>query len=291
MLKHRLELIAKGLLGERLLNRLALAKFKASHSQDLEFLKPNSALFNIKKGKKCFIIGNGPSLKSTNLDLISDEDIFTCNLFAQSESFLSLNPTAHFIMDSRFFTNDQFGDRSPLQDVFNCCAAKSVPYLFVNLKVKPYLDRYKIDKNSIYFIAQSPEATLNKHLSLRDCIPSFPTVIHTAICVAWYMGYQTIYLIGCDCTGFVTYADVYEAKSVSGNYGFEFDISSNELIKKNMTSSPIQQELRWYAQIFDDYDRLARFCQTTNRQLINLTNGGVLNSVPRANYYEVLKQK
>lgn len=291
MFKHRLELIAKGLLGERVVKKIALFRFKASHSQNIRLLQSNSELFNIKQGKRCFILGNGPSLKLTDLSLIANEDVFTCNLFAQSKDFLSLNPIAHFIMDRRFFANDQLGDHGPLQSVFDRCSAKSIPFFFVNLEAEPFLSKYKINKSSIHYIGQHSSVFLDRHLTLCDYIPSFPTVIHTAICVAWYMGYQTIYLIGCDCTGFTTYANVYKAKSVSDNYGFELDNSSNEIIQKNMTSSPIQQELRWYAQIFDDYELLYRFCQTTNRQLINLTKGGVLNNIPRANYYKTLMQE
>lgn len=281
--------IAKAVLGDKTIKKIALKKIRHFNKDILSLLEPNKSLSNVAYRNRCFIIGNGPSISNMDLSYLANESVFTCNYFAQSDQFLSLNPLAHFIMDTRFFLNENPDTSSPLQKTFNRCSEKKVKYLFLNSEVASRISTYSIDKSiAIHFIAQNPNASLENEINLCDYIPSFPTVIHSAIYTALYMGYKEIYLLGCDCTGFVSYASAHESKPVSSNYGFKIDNASEKIINKNMTSDPIQQELRWYAQIFDDYEALNKACLANNKVLINLTKGGVLNSIPRKSYEEVI---
>lgn len=291
MFLTRLELLTEALFGKHLINNVALIKARAINHKHLAILKNNGKLKNLFLNDRCFIVGNGPSLENTDLHFLASEKVFTCNYFALSKQFHEIHPLAHFIMDSRFFMNDSTESLSPLQKTFSACSNNRVKYLFLNFETSDALKSYTVDKSiNIHFIAQNPNSTLEHPINLCSYIPSFPTVIHAAICTALYMGFNEIYLIGCDCTGFVSYAKAYEKKPVAFNYGFDIDRESEKVINKNMTSNPIQEELRWYAQIFDDYEKLDAYCKENNSSLVNLTKGGVLTSIPHKNYDTMLKQ-
>jgi uncharacterized Rossmann fold enzyme len=65
-------------------------KFKSSHS-----------------GKRCFILGNGPSLKTDNLKCLEDEFVFTVNQIARHPDFKYIKPNYHFWADPLFFNIDK----------------------------------------------------------------------------------------------------------------------------------------------------------------------------------------
>lgn len=290
MIKQRIGKIAEGILGEKAFTKLLLLNFKRNLEVPFNIVQNNAELHNLYRGQRCFIIGNGPSLKTQDLNLLANEHVFTCNYFPQSNQFDGLKPLGHFFMDDRFFVNEKDLDVKPVNTVLRACHNAHMPYLFLDSSIKKYEKDYAFpDLFETHYIIQSPYASLNQALNLASIIPQFSTVVHTAICVAWYMGFKYIYLLGCDCTGFVSYAKAYEVDcSLENSYGFAINKESNYVIQKNMTSAPIEDELRWYACIFDNYKKLHDFCKQTNRELINLTNGGVLGYLPRAQYEDVI---
>ena len=62
---------------------VSIREFKDKSKQRVycnsEFSQRIEKLKNINQGKRCFIIGNGPSLKIEDLNALVDEDCFACN--------------------------------------------------------------------------------------------------------------------------------------------------------------------------------------------------------------------
>lgn len=284
----RVKTIARGILGESIYKDIALQIDKRKQP-NYEELKKNIALKDILSGRRCFILGNGPSLNQANLHLLKNEIVFTCNYFPQSDMFSSVYPLAHFISDSGFFINESSLNEKPLKKVFHSCQKQGVTHLFFNSIAKPYVSKYNLDNEfKIHYLAQSPNKDLNKMIDLCGFIPAFSTVIQSAICAAIYMGISEIYLLGCDCTGFVSYEKVHKQQSLESSYGFGIDQNSSLVLSKNMTSLPIEMELRNYAHIFDGYKQIADYCKKNNIRIFNLSKETVLEYIPRLNYLDVI---
>ena len=66
-------------------------------------LAKNQELKNLHAGERCFVLGNGPSLRQVDLSLLSNEFIFTVNNFSFVEGFEKARTNAHLWMDLSFF--------------------------------------------------------------------------------------------------------------------------------------------------------------------------------------------
>ena len=71
--------------------------------KDLRFeMSRNKTLKNAYKGKRCFIVGNGPSLKHYDLSKLTNEHVFTVNNMMMTDHFKILNPNFHLFFDPNF---------------------------------------------------------------------------------------------------------------------------------------------------------------------------------------------
>ena len=105
------------------------------------------------------------------------------------------------------------------------------------------------------------------------------------------MGFSEIYLLGCDCTGFLTLANAYDPKSAECQYAYEMTDNERKRLRRNNIKCTIQRELRWYANIFDEYEKLYQYCKKNNVGLFNATDGGVLTTIPRVDYPSLFRNK
>ena len=79
-------------------------KYVLNNKDDYELLQQNKRFEKSHKGKRCFILGNGPSLKEVDFSLLGEEVVFTVNQLARNEKFDLLKSNYHFWADPSFFT-------------------------------------------------------------------------------------------------------------------------------------------------------------------------------------------
>ena len=143
-------------------------------------------IHNSKVGKRCFIIGNGPSLKASDLDKIVDEDCFAANCIFLIFPQTPWRPTYYTIGDRYAkITSEQ------LEDV----GADTI-----------FLGDYFCRFNDVW---ANNAVCLHQHIQLSDknCkvspdiskyVTNCATVSFLSMQVAAYMGYSEIYLLGFD---------------------------------------------------------------------------------------------
>ena len=265
-------------------------KYKTYSAEKYELLKLNQKLKDAYKGKRCFIIGNGPSVNKCDLSLLKNEYTFTVNQFPRNNQYENLNPNFHMWADERFFDIDKNRKEDmELIDVMkkvNTTSAK--PLVFYKVAAKKIIKEFNLDHeiDIAYFddLAIIGGCKKIKDIDFTKPVPRFSTVCHYLICLAVYMGFSEIYILGCDCTGFVTLANTYDESA--GNYQYAYEMTENEKkrLKRNNMKCSIQNELKWYANIFDEYEHLFEYCERHNVKLYNATVGGVLSSIPRVKF-------
>ncbi len=169
---------------ERAIRRYSALRGKPLNKNDRE-------LFNIKgrhKGKRCFIIGNGPSLKIKDLQTLWDKNEIS---FAFNKIFLAFDdtafrPTYYVVEDPLVIKNTKINLEK--LDSF----PKFFPYIFQNnLKNVPNSLFYYLNWNEFY--PELPAFTCNPFDFHWGA-----TVVYTALQLAIYMGCNPIYLIGVD---------------------------------------------------------------------------------------------
>ena len=148
---------------------------------------------NLHKGKRCFIIGNGPSLKPEDLDLLNNEITFGTNRIYGIYGKTKWRPTYYCIQDFmlindlisdiivktkeskiRFFPINNYRKHYKILN-----RQKNIKYFYLNIKgFNPQLPRFSEDISKEVFEGQ--------------------TITYTALQIAIYMGFKEIYLLGID---------------------------------------------------------------------------------------------
>lgn len=137
---------------------------------------------NIHQGESCVIIGNGPSLKTMDLDWLRDKYTFGLNRIYLMFPELGFS-TTYYISVNRL--------------VIEQCAAD-----IVDLPMPKFLGWYWRDflKNapSINYVRYIKDGTLDFSKDPGHRIWEGATVTYVAMQLAYYMGFQKVYLIGVD---------------------------------------------------------------------------------------------
>lgn len=258
-------------------------------------LENNKEFKNIWNGKDCFVVGNGPSLKRQNLNLLSNKNVITVNLITKSESFKYMNPQFHFWNDERFFYED-VADNTFLKSMQDINTETNHPYVFCPLSSVDFIKRHKMDKilNVRYFYPYYYfNEGFNKEIDFCKVVPCFETVVQEAIIFAIYAGAKRIYLIGCDCTGAVSYISVQKAKhEESDQLEYAYETTENEKQRMKRMMGHLSNEVFFNGQkeMFSAYRRLFQYCSKRKIEIYNCTSGGILEELPRMKYEDAINK-
>lgn len=170
-------------------SRNMLIRNKFVKSQDSRFIRQFKGKY---EGKRCFIIGNGPSLTGEDLELIKGEISFACNRIYNIFDKTSWRPDFWMCVDAEC-----------LQDEIENIKKLRGPVKFVRSMGKNY---YFQEKDQIHKIIMYDKFVLDisKHMKKNistECHKYF-SVSYTVTCLeiefAIYMGFKEIYLLGVD---------------------------------------------------------------------------------------------
>ena len=253
-----------------------------------KFLRKNIEYKDKYKGKRCFIIGNGPSLKKHDLTLLKDEFVLTVNSMTITKEFDLITPDFHVMVDStRFNVNNEIMHKNIL-DLAN---KKDSPICVFPLRFKDYIEKYNIDKkvNIIYVYANSKVRQINR-INLTGRVPPYQNVLNIALYSAIYLGFSKIYLIGYDMTGFISVYD--ENNNIS--YGGHFYEDDNKREKKYMEKLHRERTneflLSAYASVFKLLRLTKEYALKHGVEIYNAGKGGALDVFPKIKYEDLFDE-
>jgi hypothetical protein len=215
-------------------------------------------------GQRCFIIGNGPSLRAEDLEklLLNNEISFASNNINKIFSKTSWRPTYYSVMDEWY-----------QRKIINVMSETPAQIKF--FRKKSYLWTRKVHGNCIYLDAKGGRKYLNHPLfsdNILKQIYAVATVTYFLIQIAVYMGFIEIYLIGTD----NIYAKIQNRDgSVQKNEGINSYFYDN-INKQNVIGYP------WEANIV--YETAKQYADTHGIKIINATRGGQLEIFSRIDF-------
>ena len=163
--------------------------FKAKHWHLFPAGRYIASLKNIHKGKRCFIIGNGPSLTVADLNKIADNGEITFGFNRIYKIFPETNwrPTYYFSQDYKLL----YGSIKEVNEL-------SLPNKFIPIEL--HWHEHLNSKGVKYFhmINQHEGAKYAFSDDVSKYVVASNTVTYTAIQFAVYMGITDIYMIGID---------------------------------------------------------------------------------------------
>lgn len=253
--------------------------------------EPNSQYRNIHRGKRCFVLGNGPSLKNIDFSLLANEYTFTVNQLARRDDFPKLHTNYHVIQDESLFAlkSDRPEDLEIVDVLRRTTAGGAV--LFLKTSARDMVERFHLDQEmTIRYFMQSYDDWLSPDFDydFTKVQPQTWTVVQTAITLAVYMGFSEIILLGCDCTNILDLLETHDGKTELKRYAYKVTDNEKKRQARAFAERNVPRELRRYADMIEDYDRLRQYCERRHVRLLNATDPTVLQCVTRVNLDDVL---
>ena len=231
-------------------------------------------------GKRCFIVGNGPSIKKLDLSKLSNEYVFITNWFVINESYRKLKKAYHCMSDPHLWN---YGEGLHKKLINMIVSNKNVKMFYEDTSQRSILSQSTIDHNDVCFIKVDYSNTVINQKFCDNILYKtnwgHTVIIDICIPTAYYMGFTDIYIIGVD----LDYK-LNEDKNFSKS--FFYDISEIpktdlEYIKKQRDNNQAQEK---YNEWIAAFSYLNNYFNINNRKLYNATSGGKLDVLDRVDY-------
>lgn len=213
---------------------------------------------DLHKGKRAFIIGNGPSLKNTSPLRLNDEITFACNSIFYYEGF----KPSYYVVEDYLVAQDRMQEirMLPWEKIFPCTL-------------------YYINQGT--FLPALPSSWPG-HFSkdISKWIEVNFTVTYTMMQIAYYMGCNPVYIIGIDHNYSV---DTANQCIQEGNL-----LTSVKDDPNHFDSRYFGKGKRWHTPRVDRmeaaYHIAKKAYEDDGRKIFNATAGGKLEVFPRVNF-------
>ncbi len=232
--------------------------YKRPHFIRSEIIPDKEKWVNLKnkfEGKRCFVIGTAPSVKSLDLSFLNDEYTFTCNKGYELKKIGLEHSNFYCVADRSFY--GEFGDSIDLN---------FADYYFISNKIP-----WKLNVNNLY-VYETSGASMSDGFFQTDMTKPAAcggTVVSKMFQIAFYMGFKEIYLLGID----MDYA----------NNAYFYNPTQNELKR-----TPDNYSL--FVQMKTIYNA-TKFLDNQGVKVFNASPAGIVDCVPRVIYSELFANK
>ena len=158
--------------------------------------------YKIHNNESCYIFGDGVSIKEVDLTLFSNKVSISTNNFILHKDLKSLN-NPYCVINAPFLFSPFFGYPKESKTHLNNMAKvyktlineNSQTNYFINLSNYPFIR----NKNIFYTFNNIPDDRLTNNF-IGNRIDTSSGVLRHSIMMAIYLGFDHIYLVGCDYT-------------------------------------------------------------------------------------------
>ncbi len=241
-------------------------------------------LKNKHKGQRCFVVGNGPSLKAQDLDLLKDEICFGANRIYEIYKDTAWRATYYCVQDNDMAV-EMASNASRAIDNSACTFIRALTY-------KRVKELYKRCKEKMAFVPiytqLFPILAEVKDIKFSDNAKRYifdgSTVTYMSMQLAAYMGFSEIYLLGVD-------ASFPRVLDVNNNVVSEDLSQQMHFYEKNgeqngqIHSGTLEVQLAAY-QAAKEFG-----CKHGTFKIFNATRGGKLEIFERVHLEDILEKK
>jgi lipopolysaccharide biosynthesis glycosyltransferase len=226
----------------------------------------------------CFLVGNGPSIANTDLDVLADFEKICFNWFVLHEGFDEVRPE-HLVLASHMFFGgwNTLNPRFPDGYLEKLLAKKHRPVIWTSFYFKPLFEELGLDKEfeCNYLLFEKPFKKFVDRLGraamdLQGYLTDGRTgVISFGVPIARHLGFQRIALVGCDSS--------YNRPETNTNYFYA----------SALHTSPSTQESSLTATWTDSgpgqfiYSVVREQLEAEGREFLDATVNGALQTVPK----------
>ena len=266
--------------------------------RDRNILKKNMELKNKYSGRRCFLIGSGPSIANLDLSRLNREYTFVVNEFDKNKQYQLLAPKFHIIIETNYFTKgapEYWLNRFKEKD-------NEIPTnttLLIGIGAKKIIEKFNLFKHHNFYYIGTRGIFSDKipfNINLDHYIPSPKNSILMCMMAAVWMGFDEIYLLGCEHSFLAQ--PLGPNKSLGYSHGYEDETSKlkkidNETLKKYITTKEMnftyEMNMASTLQLFRSYRLFyAKALKThPNLKIFNATPNSFLDVFPMINFSDI----
>lgn len=233
-------------------------------------------IHNKYMGNRCFIIGNGPSLNKMDLSKINNEYTFAVNGIFYKTDEMGFRPFFYVVEDKHVINDNlqKINDYKPRDGGIKILASRD-RFKFLNSKGKTYFlnfNRGFYEEQSLYFEVPRFSVDASRNVYCGQSV----TIVNLQL--AYYFGFETVYLIGMD---------------------FSYSVPKTTIVKENTFESTeddvnhfhpnyFGKGKKWHDPKLNNVIKSYKLCklmyELDNRKIVNATIGGNLNEFERVDY-------
>lgn len=247
-----------------------------------DILTKNALLKNMHAGKRCFIIGNGPSLAAQDLTLLKDEICIVVNSFHKHTEAKTINPNYWVLADPDFWGKPESELMPLLEQVHNLGIPTKLFMPTGSLSCLSQINTGALI--DLHFFHYHPGTGIDIPIDFTGGVPPYgQNVVIVALMLAYYLGCNPVYFIGCDHDFMKISQEDYEKRLI--DHFYEDDRPPETL---NWLSWDVWQSSM--ATMDFQYAQLKSYASRWGFEVFNATPGGCLDHFPRVNFESLFTQ-
>ena len=235
---------------------------------DVKYIK---SLKGIHKGERCFVIGNGPSLTVSDLDLIKDETSFACNMIYSMFDKTEWRPAYYMAVDQIILMEavDKIKELKGFDKFISYRGRKYFGDEDSDLHYIVLYNKYQVRaEDTVSYVSED----VSKNFSWAA------SVIFNQMELAMYMGFNEIYLLGTD-NNYPIQIDKYGKKVIDNTVKSHFDGGGST--EKNRHFIHVDA-------MNSNYEVFKKYAETHGIKIYNATRGGKLEVFERVRLEDIL---
>ena len=234
----------------------------------------NVALKNAHAGKRCFIVGNGPSLKAQDITLLENEICIVTNRFFCHPDSGKIKPAYWILADPGFYQQPETLLR-PALEAFTRTGIRTS--LFVPSSGHHFYAQAQLGPSiELHFFRYDDTLNVNSEIDFSRSIPQYgQNVVAVGLMLAFHLGCSQIYLLGCDHDFMGFTEQEYQAQQI----GHFYEQDKNAVKHLNW-----EQWQAAMARMTFEYRELHKYGAAHGREIFNATDKGHLELFPRVAY-------
>ena len=246
-------------------------------------VKRNRVLRNIHRGKRCFILGSGPSIEKKDLTHLENEIVITQNNFHAHDQIDLIKPNYHVVVP-KYQSAEHDDDWVEWLQAMNERLPKSAAYFF-NENTKYLVDRLSLFEDRVYYLRQGYNCALVRRapVNLTRGLMAVPTVLPMCLAIAIYLGFSDIYLMGYDLDTVCRWH-----KPDRKRFYGKSPVTRNEA-ERDLEERSQSLGLKWINMwmIWRQCNLLKVQAERRGIRIINSTRGGLLDMFERIDYENI----
>jgi hypothetical protein len=259
------------------------ARSEGQRVAQIPSMQENARYQNLHKGKRCFIIASGPSIKTQDLTLLKDDiSIAVSNSFVHKD-YSIFKSQYHCVPDMLGGHHEYIAGKKDkfaewLREMDGSLGQAEV---FMSAGDRNWISSLGIFKSRRvnYLLFENLwESVSARGIDLTRAIPSVQSVSVMALQVAIYMGFEKIYLLGCD------HDWILNIGTTRHFYASQDHKVMAEKSYSEWAHTSFSNELRTAYTLWEQYRILNGLAEKQGTSIFNATGGGVLDVFPLVSF-------